>query len=85
MSTDRDRLAFQFRIVALLDRCIEGVHVDMDDLRCGAQSRRLCPTVFLYYAEGSIHNFTNDPKKRPFLRGEFSDPMRGFIAATYLL
>jgi hypothetical protein len=27
----RDRLSAQLRIIALLDRCIEGVHVDMND------------------------------------------------------
>ena len=31
-SADGDRLAPQLRIVALLDRGIEGVHVDVDDL-----------------------------------------------------
>jgi hypothetical protein len=31
-STDRHRHPAQFRIVALFDRCVEGVHVDMDDL-----------------------------------------------------
>ena len=31
-AADRDRLAAQRRIVALLDRGVEGVHVDMDDL-----------------------------------------------------
>src|SRR5579875_2939854 len=31
-SADRDRLAAQLRIVALFDRGVEGIHVDMDDL-----------------------------------------------------
>ena len=31
-SADRDRLAAQFRIVALFDRRIECIHVDVDDL-----------------------------------------------------
>jgi hypothetical protein len=29
---DRHRLALELRIIALLDRRVEGVHVDMDDL-----------------------------------------------------
>jgi hypothetical protein len=31
-SADGDRLSAQLGIIALLDRCIEGVHVDMNDL-----------------------------------------------------
>ena len=31
-STDGDRLAAEVRIVPLLDGCIEGIHVDVDDL-----------------------------------------------------
>jgi hypothetical protein len=31
-TADRDRLAAQIRIIALLDRRIEGIHIDMDDL-----------------------------------------------------
>jgi hypothetical protein len=31
-STNRYRLPAQLRIVALFDRCVEGIHVDMDDL-----------------------------------------------------
>ena len=31
-SADRDRLAPQLRIIALLDRRVKGIHVDMDDL-----------------------------------------------------
>jgi hypothetical protein len=29
---DRDRFAVEIRIVSLLDRCVEGIHVDVDDL-----------------------------------------------------
>ena len=31
-AADRDRLAAQRRIVALFDRRVKGIHVDMDDL-----------------------------------------------------
>ena len=31
-ATDSDRLPLQLRIIALFDRRVEGVHVDMDDL-----------------------------------------------------
>jgi len=30
-SADRDRLPAQLRIVTLFDRCVERIHVDMDD------------------------------------------------------
>jgi len=32
-SADCDRLPAQLRIVTLFDRCVERIHVDMDDLR----------------------------------------------------
>src|SRR6266851_7831696 len=31
-SADCDRLAAQIGVVALFDRCVKGIHVDMDDL-----------------------------------------------------
>ena len=45
-AADRDRLA-QLRIVALLDRCVEGIHVDVDDFARPARSRR---DVFAQFA-----------------------------------
>lgn len=38
-SADGDRLAAEIWIVPLLDGCIEGVHVDMDDLALAARGR----------------------------------------------
>jgi hypothetical protein len=35
-AADSDRLVFQSGIVALLDRRVEGIHVDMEDLAAGA-------------------------------------------------
>jgi len=46
-SADRDRFASKLRIVALLDRRVEGIHVDMDDLAQGLGWRRLVHPVFL--------------------------------------
>ncbi len=34
-AADRHRLAAQFRIVALFDRRVKGIHIDMDDLAAG--------------------------------------------------
>jgi hypothetical protein len=34
-TADRDRLTLERRIVALFDRRVEGIHVDMDDLADG--------------------------------------------------
>ena len=45
-AADRHRLALQRRIVALLDRRVEGIHVDMDDL---ALERGLGHADFLSY------------------------------------
>src|SRR5215470_488363 len=36
-SADRDRLAAQLRIIALLDGCVESIHVNMDDLARAAR------------------------------------------------
>ena len=36
-SADRDRFAAQFRVVALFDRRVERIHVDMDDLARAAR------------------------------------------------
>jgi hypothetical protein len=47
-SADRDRLPTQLRIVALFDRCVERIHVDMDDLArsCGRLGRRAVRALF---------------------------------------
>jgi len=47
-SADRDRLPAQLRIVALFDRCVERIHVDMDDLArsCGRLGRRAVRALF---------------------------------------
>jgi hypothetical protein len=39
-SADRDRLAAQLRIIALFDRCIERIHIDMDDFARAARPGR---------------------------------------------
>jgi hypothetical protein len=38
-AADGNRLALQLRIIALLHGCVEGVHVDMNDLPCSPGSR----------------------------------------------
>src|SRR6185437_4015572 len=40
-STDGDRLAAEFRIVPLLDRCVKRIHVDVDDLALTGRGSRL--------------------------------------------
>jgi hypothetical protein len=46
-TADRDRLPAQLRVVALLDRCVERIHVDMDDLaRPGRLGRRSFRALF---------------------------------------
>ena len=47
-SADRDRLPTQRRIVALFDRCVERIHVDMDDLArsCRRLGRRPLRALF---------------------------------------
>src|SRR5207237_8646676 len=44
-SADGDRLAAEIRIVPLLDRRIEGVHVDVDDLALAARGNYLVVIV----------------------------------------
>jgi hypothetical protein len=49
-AADRDRTPSKLRIVALLDRRVESVHVDMDDLANGTvgvghDDDLLCPTA----------------------------------------
>ena len=47
-SADRDRLPTQLRIVTLFDRCVERIHVDMDDLArsYGRLGRRAVRALF---------------------------------------
>ncbi len=46
-SADGDRLAAKIRIVPLLDGCIEGVHVDVDDLALAARGSCLVVIVLV--------------------------------------
>ena len=49
-SADRDRLPAQFRIVTLFDRCIERIHIDMDDFaRSGRLVRNSFRALFPYH------------------------------------
>ncbi len=46
-SPDRDRLPPQLRIIALFDRCVERIHVDMDDFaRPGRLGRAVFRAIF---------------------------------------
>ena len=60
LAADRDRLAPQLRIVALLDRRIEGVHVDMDDLALGRRRRHRSLFVLIIDA-GRPRQSQNEP------------------------
>jgi hypothetical protein len=50
-SADGDRLATEIRIVPLLHGCVEGVHVDVDDLALTGRGPRLI-VVFVAHAVG---------------------------------
>jgi hypothetical protein len=47
-SADGDRLATEIWIVALLDGCVEGVHIDVDDLPLAGRGD--CVFIFLGHA-----------------------------------
>jgi hypothetical protein len=57
LPADRDRLSAEFRIIALLDRRVEGVHVDMDDLPHSLPSRFRALVRGRAYGVGHGENF----------------------------
>jgi hypothetical protein len=63
-SADRDRLAAQFRVIALFDGCVERIRVDMDDL---AQD----PT-----RPGNLPGALRSPSKPSPARGPGEDAVR---------
>ena len=64
-SSDRDRLAAQLGIIALLHRRVERVHVDMDDFAEAARSERgLFRPRFGFHASPSPHRWSGEDAVR---------------------
>ena len=61
-SADRDRLPAQLRIVALFDRCVERIHVDMDDFARPARLGRATYRALITPQFGASPDHSPDEK-----------------------
>ena len=60
-SSDRNRLAAQLGIIALFHRCVERIHVDMDDFAEAARPERgLFRARFGFHASPSPHRWPGE-------------------------
>jgi hypothetical protein len=59
--TDKHRFATEFRMIALLDRCVKRIHVNMENGTAG--SHGFAERQFRVFGFISLSGFPNIPKK----------------------